>query len=75
MSMVRQIVIHQPTRLEIGAGAANKVSDWAAGASRVLVLAVSKLEAQVGTLGLPGTVRVYTDVPPEPGRPSLGESP
>ena len=73
MGMDRQIVIHQPARLEIGAGAASKVGDWAEGASRVLVLAVSKLAAQVSTLGLPGTVRVYTDVPPEPDDQALAK--
>ena len=41
MSMICQIVIQQPAKLEIGAGPAKKVRDWAAGASQVLVLAVS----------------------------------
>ncbi|EPX78752.1 iron-containing alcohol dehydrogenase [Salipiger mucosus] len=66
MSMDRQIVIHQPARLEIGAGAAAKVGEWAEGAQRVLVLTVPVLADKVEMLGLPGRVEVFTEVPPEP---------
>jgi len=71
MSMDRQITIHQPARLEIGKGTAAKVGDWAAGAERVLVLTLSRLEAQVETLGLPGKVHVFTDIPAEPDDTAL----
>ncbi|NNE89913.1 MAG: iron-containing alcohol dehydrogenase, partial [Silicimonas sp.] len=64
--MDRSIVIHQPARLEIGAGTASKVGEWATGAARVLVLASKSVETQVGSLGLPGDVRVHNGVPPEP---------
>lgn len=66
MSMDRQIVIHQPARLEIGAGTAQQVGEWAAGAKRILVLTVPVLEPLVAKLALPGMVQVITDVPPEP---------
>ena len=66
MTMDRQIVVHQPARLEIGAGASAKVGEWAKGANRTLVLTVPILENQIASLELPGTVRVFTDVPPEP---------
>lgn len=66
MSMERQIVIHQPARLEIGKGTAAKVGEWATGAERVLVLTLKRLEAQVASLGLPGAVHVFTDIPAEP---------
>ena len=66
MSMDRQIVIHQPARLEIGAGTAQQVGEWAAGAKRILVLTVPVLEPLVAKLALPGMVHVITDVPPEP---------
>jgi alcohol dehydrogenase class IV len=71
MSMDRQIVLHQPTRLEIGAGSAAKVGEWAEGAARVLVLTVPVLAGQVGRLALSGEFRVFTGVPPEPDDAAL----
>ena len=74
MGLDRQIVVHQPARLEIGAGTAAKVGEWANGAERVLVLAARSVEAQVGSLGLPGNVRVYTGIPPEPDDRALAQA-
>ncbi len=64
--MARAIILHQPRRLEIGAGAAARLEDWAAGYSRVLVLATPHTAGLVARLGLPADTRVFTDVPPEP---------
>jgi alcohol dehydrogenase class IV len=66
MSMDRPIVLHQPSRVEIGEGSAAKVGDWAGDASRVLVLASRSVEARIDTLGLQGSVHVHTGIPPEP---------
>ncbi len=63
--MARAITLHQPKRLEIGAGAAARLGDWAAGYSRVLVLATPHTAGLVDRLGLHGAT-VFTDVPPEP---------
>lgn len=64
--MARAIILHQPKRLEIGAGAAARLGDWAMGYSRVLVLATPHTAGLVARLGLPANTRVFTDVPPEP---------
>ncbi len=64
--MDRQITLHQPARLEIGAGSAAKVGDWASGASRVLVLTVPVLADKIDSLNLPGKISIFTGVPPEP---------
>lgn len=64
--MARAIILHQPKRLEIGAGAAARLGEWATGYARVLVLATPHTAGLVARLGLPGDVAVFTDVPPEP---------
>lgn len=74
MSMDRQIVIHQPARLEIGEGTAAKVGEWAQDAKHVLVLAARSVESQVASLGLPGTVQVHTGIPPEPDDHALAQA-
>jgi alcohol dehydrogenase class IV len=66
MGMARAIILHQPRRLEIGAGAAARLGDWATGYSRVLVLATPHTAGLVARLGLPEGVTLFTDVPPEP---------
>jgi alcohol dehydrogenase class IV len=64
--MARAIILHQPKLLEIGAGAAARLGDWARGYSRVLVLATPHTAGLVARLGLPEGVTLFTDVPPEP---------
>jgi alcohol dehydrogenase class IV len=71
-AMDRPITLHQPKRVEIGAGAAAKVGEWAAGADRPLVIASGPTASYVEHLKLaPGRVRVVADVPPEPDAPVL----
>jgi len=67
----RQITIHQPARLEIGAGSAARVGDWATGAARTLVLTSPSVAGSVEQLALKGEVRVHADVPPEPDEKAL----
>ena len=69
--MDRPITLHQPRRLEIGAGAAARLGDWASGTARPLVIASGPTEAYVERLGLSGAVEVVDDVPPEPDLPAL----
>ena len=66
MSMTRAITLHQPTRLEIGAGTVAKVGEWAAGAQRTLVLTSGSVRSHADRLGLPGDVRLFDSIPPEP---------
>jgi alcohol dehydrogenase class IV len=74
MSMERQIVIHQPARLEIGAGSAAKVGEWAGGAARILVLTAPSLAGRIDSLDLTGEVRVFSGTPPEPDDRALSEA-
>ncbi|MDT0682183.1 iron-containing alcohol dehydrogenase [Roseicyclus sp. F158] len=67
----RPITLHQPRRLEIGAGSARTLGDWAAGARRPLVIASGPTEQYVARLNLPGDVQVIADVPPEPDLPAF----
>ena len=64
--MDRAITLHQPKRLEFGMGAAARLGDWAAGFSRVLVLASPQTARLIENLNLPGKVTLFSDVPPEP---------
>lgn len=69
--MDRTITLHQPKRLEVGAGAAAGLGDWAAGAARPLVIASGPTERYVERLKLGGAVTVLSDVPPEPDLPAF----
>ena len=64
--MDRAITLHQPKRLEFGMGAAGRLGEWAAGYSRVLVLASPQTSTMLGKLGLTGAVTLFKGVPPEP---------
>lgn len=64
--MARPITLHQPKRLEIGAGAAAKLGEWAGSATKILVIATEHTVGFVDRLGLSGAVTVFSDVPPEP---------
>ena len=66
MDISRPITLHLPKRIEIGNGAAARLSDWAAPYGRVLVLASRSTAAMVDRLGLPGTVTVHAPVAAEP---------
>ncbi len=51
-AMARPITLHQPRRLEIGAGASGKLGEWADGAQRVLVIATEHTVGFVDRLKL-----------------------
>jgi alcohol dehydrogenase len=69
--MARAITLHQPKRLEIGAGAARRLGDWAAGCRRAYVLATEHTAGYAERLGLDCPVTVFADVQPEPDTASL----
>lgn len=64
--MARAITLHQPRRLEIGAGAARRLGEWAAGSRRAFVLATEHTVGYVDRLGLDCEVAVFAKVQPEP---------
>ncbi|AYF00726.1 alcohol dehydrogenase [Paracoccus yeei] len=66
MSLARNITLHLPKRLEIGAGAVAKVGPWAGETQRVFVLATPHTASFVERLGLTGHVTVFDDIPGEP---------
>lgn len=65
-TVARAITLHQPKRLEFGAGAAARLGEFAQPYARILVLATPHTAGLVSRLGLPADVMVFTDVPPEP---------
>lgn len=65
-AMARPITLHQPRRLEIGAGASGKLGEWADSAQRVLVIATEHTVGFVDRLKLSGKVEVFSNIPPEP---------
>lgn len=69
--MARPITLHQPKRLEIGAGASAKLGEWANGASCVLVIATEHTLGFVDRLKLTGAITVFADIPPEPDDKAL----
>ncbi|WP_460273443.1 iron-containing alcohol dehydrogenase [Celeribacter sp. ULVN23_4] len=72
-TMDRLITIHQPKRLEIGAGAAAKVGEWAEFTKRPLVIASGPTAQYVERLALSGDILVIDNVPPEPDLPAFEE--
>ncbi|MFH5775549.1 iron-containing alcohol dehydrogenase [Paracoccus sp. NGMCC 1.201697] len=66
MSLARNITLHLPKRLEIGAGAVRKVGEWAADARRVFVLTTPHTTEFVARLGLAGEIQVFDAIPGEP---------
>ncbi|WP_437376860.1 iron-containing alcohol dehydrogenase [Inquilinus limosus] len=64
--MARAITLHQPKRLEIGAGAARRLGEWASGCRRILVLAAEHTRGFVDRLALDSPVTVFADVRAEP---------
>lgn len=71
MSQSRIITLHQPKRLEIGAGAAARVGTWAEGARHVFVLATPHTSGFVDRLSLQGQVTVFDAIPGEPDIPTF----
>ncbi len=73
INYAQPIRLHQPRRLEFGAGTAAQVGDWAkaAGYSRILVLTSPSVIAMVHRLALPGQVTVFDGVAPEPDTTNL----
>ncbi|QCJ00201.1 iron-containing alcohol dehydrogenase [Agrobacterium larrymoorei] len=70
-AMARPITLHQPKRLEIGAGASSKLGEWAAGTKRVLVIATEHTVGFVDRLKLSGDIEVFSNTPPEPDDKAL----
>ncbi len=66
MDISRPVTLHLPKRTEIGNGAAARLSDWASGYSRVLVLATNSTARMVDRLGLPGQITLHAPVAAEP---------
>lgn len=71
MSKTRMITVHQPKRLEIGAGAAARVGIWAEGAQRTFVLATPHTSGFVDKLSLHGQATVFDAIPGEPDIPTF----
>jgi alcohol dehydrogenase class IV len=71
LSMARGITLLQPARLEIGAGAAAKLGEWAAAYARVFVVAMGPTVGFVDRLDLRGHIETYVDIPPEPDLPAV----
>ena len=71
MSKPRIITLHQPRRLEIGAGAAARVGNWAEGAERILVLATPHTSGFADRLSLDGRVIVFDAILGEPDVPTF----
>ncbi len=67
----RLITIHQPKRLEFGAGASTRVGKLAEGFSRPMVVTSNQTAQYSERLGLLGEVLVVDKVPPEPDLPAL----
>jgi len=66
MDISRPITLHLPKRFEVGAGAAARLGDWAAGFSSVLVIAQPVTRPLVERLRLNGAVTIFDGVHPEP---------
>jgi len=64
--MERQIVIHQPQYVEIGAGSAAKAADWAAEFKKILILTSKSVAELVPKLGLNPLVEIYANITAEP---------
>ncbi|TJZ90590.1 iron-containing alcohol dehydrogenase [Paracoccus gahaiensis] len=71
MTPARIITLHQPARLEIGAGSAARVGEWAGDAERVLVIASPITAGFVDQLSLRGAIAIFDDIPGEPDTGTL----
>ncbi|WP_134679038.1 iron-containing alcohol dehydrogenase [Paracoccus ravus] len=66
MTLARNITLHLPKRLEIGAGAIARTGAWAGDAQRVLIIASPQTSGFADRLGLSGKVSIFDAVPGEP---------
>lgn len=66
MNLSRNITVHLPKRLEIGAGAVARVGEWAGKPQRVFVLTTPHTIAFADKMGLSGEVTIFADIPGEP---------
>ncbi|HWL55111.1 MAG TPA: iron-containing alcohol dehydrogenase [Paracoccus sp. (in: a-proteobacteria)] len=66
MTLSRNITLHLPKRVEIGAGSIASVGAWAGDAERVLVIASPHTSGFVDRMGLSGKISVFDAVPGEP---------
>ncbi len=66
MTEARPITLHLPPRVEIGAGAAARVGDWAVDAANVFVLATPHTSGFADRLGIKGKVTIFDAIPGEP---------
>lgn len=66
MDIARPITLNLPKRVEIGSGSAARLSEWAKGYSRVLVIASRTTGGLAGQLDLAGDVALHDKVPGEP---------
>ena len=66
----RPIVIHQPARLEVGAGTVAKVGEFV-GDRSAFVITAPPVVGHVERLGLTGTYEVFSDTPAEPNEVAL----
>ncbi|MTH77868.1 iron-containing alcohol dehydrogenase [Paracoccus aestuariivivens] len=71
MALARNITLHLPKRLEIGAGAVRRVGEWGNEAERILVLASPHTAGFVEKLALRGEVEIFDAIPGEPDIPCL----
>ena len=59
--MERQIVIHQPQHVEIGAGSAAKAADWAAEFKKIMIFTSKSVAGLAPKLGLNPSVEIYAN--------------
>jgi len=71
LTIARPMTILQPARLEVGAGAVARLADWAVPYRRVFVVAMPPTAGFVSRIPLPGSVAVFSDLPPEPDIPAV----
>lgn len=69
--MARPITLHQPKRLEIGAGASARLGALADGVQRVLIIASEHTIGFAERLGLGNRASIFSDVPAEPNDGAL----
>ena len=71
MSLSRIITLHQPARVEIGAGSVGRVGDWAQEVGRVLVVSTPHGAAFADRLRLRGKITVFDAIHGEPDTAAL----
>ncbi|MBL1420511.1 MAG: iron-containing alcohol dehydrogenase [Alphaproteobacteria bacterium] len=72
MNIQRPITLHQPARLEIGAGTVSRAGIWAKN-KRTLVLTTAPVLMHVERLNIKGELQVFSNIPPEPDDIALAQ--